>query len=107
GERQQFTHLVDVLPTLLEAAKLTAPSSLNGVKQQPFDGVSFAYSFNQPVAPSRHHLQYFEVTGHAALYKDGWLAASPLKFGGPRDAPPPALDPQWELYDLSHDSSQT
>ena len=107
GERQQFTHLVDVLPTILEAGKLTAPDSVNGVKQQPFDGVSFAYSFDQPMAPSRHHTQYFEVAGNAALYQDGWLAASPVKFGGPPGGPPPALEPQWELYDLRHDSSQT
>jgi arylsulfatase len=107
GEREQFTHLVDVLPTILDAAKLTAPESVNGVKQQPFDGVSFTYSFDQPTAPSRHHTQYFETAGSAALYKDGWLAASPVKFGGPPGTPPPALDPQWELYDLKNDSSQT
>jgi arylsulfatase A-like enzyme len=107
GERRQFTHLVDILPTIIEAAHLTAPASINGVKQEPFDGGSFAYSFDAPEAPSRHRLQYFEVAGSAALYKDGWLAASPVKFGGPRGAQPPALDPQWELYDLHHDSSQT
>ncbi|MDB5726206.1 MAG: hypothetical protein JWQ16_2960 [Novosphingobium sp.] len=106
GERRQFTHLVDVLPTILETVKLTAPDSVGGVRQQPFDGVSFAYSFDDPKAPSRHHTQYFETLGNAALYQDGWLAASPVKFGGARGTPP-ALDPQWELYDLVHDSSQT
>jgi arylsulfatase len=107
GERRQFTHLVDVLPTILDAAKLTPPASLVGVRQQSLDGVSFAYSFDRPTAPARHHTQYFETAGNAALYDDGWLAASPIKFGGPAGAPPPALHPQWQLYDLAHDSGQT
>ncbi len=107
GDRDQFTHLVDVLPTVLEAARLPAPREIGGVRQQPFDGVSFTYSFDKPQAPARHRTQYFEVGGHAALYQDGWLAASPVKFGGPPGAPPPALDPQWQLYDLRNDSSQT
>lgn len=106
GEQGQFTHLVDVLPTILDAARLTAPDTIGGVSQQPFDGVSFAYSFDRPDAPSRHRSQYFETLGNAAFYQDGWLAASPVKFGGPRGVPA-ALDPQWELYDLNHDSSQT
>jgi arylsulfatase len=105
GERRQFTHLVDVLPTILELAKVTPPAVVNGVKQQPFDGISFAYSIDHPEAPSRHRTQYFEVAGHAALYQDGWLAASPLKGFG--QGPAPALDPQWDLYDLTTDSSQT
>lgn len=107
GERNQFAHLADVLPTVLEAAKLHAPSVVNGVRQQPFDGMSFAYSFDRPDAPSRHRTQYFEVGGNAALYQDGWLAASPVRMGGPSDAPAPALDQQWQLYDLHNDSSQT
>jgi arylsulfatase len=106
GERSQFTHLVDVLPTILELTKAKAPAIVNGVRQQPFDGVSFAYSFDHPDGPSEHRVQYFEVAGHAALYKDGWLAASPLK-GFASGASAPALDAHWELYDLHTDSSQT
>lgn len=107
GSRRQFTHLVDVLPTILEAARIPMPSSVSGVAQQPLDGVSFAFSFDKPGAPARHHTQYFEVGGNAALYQDGWLAASPVRIGDARGLPVPALDPQWQLYDLRTDSSQT
>lgn len=107
GDRGQFTHLVDVVPTLLEAAKVPIPSVIDGVRQQRFDGVSFAYSFGSPDAPERHRTQYFEVGGNAALYRDGWLAASPVGMGGAPGATLPALDPQWELFDLRSDPSQT
>ncbi|MFT3967705.1 MAG: arylsulfatase, partial [Sphingobium sp.] len=107
GVRQQFTHLVDVVPTLLELGGLARPASIDGVVQKPLDGVSFAYSLRRPDAPGRHHVQYFEIAGTAALYRDGWLAATPVRT---RNAGGEASDPQkgpWQLYDLAADPSQT
>lgn len=104
GVRTQFTHLVDITPTILDAAGIKPPASLNGVAQSALDGVSFTYSFDHPAAPSRHRTQYFEIMGNAALYQDGWMAASPVV---PFGSPPAATAPQWQLYDLRADSSQT
>lgn len=102
GVRGQFTAVNDVMPTILEATRVSAPATLNGVAQLPLDGTSFAYSFVQPKAEDRHRLQYFEMMGHAALYKDGWLAASRIRPDGRPDIGAP-----WELYDLRSDFSQT
>ena len=86
GLRSQFVDVTDVMPTILEAAGVPAPDSLAGVAQKPFDGVSFAYSFTQPKAPSRHRTQYFEVFGNAAIYHDGWLLAEAVKVDPRFDA---------------------
>jgi arylsulfatase len=102
GVRGQFTDVNDVMPTILEATGVAMPEALNGVTQQPVDGISFAYSFGQPKAEERHRLQYFEMMGHAALYKDGWLAASQVRPDGRAD-----MGALWELYDLGRDFSQT
>jgi arylsulfatase len=116
GLRSQFTHVIDVAPTLLELAGIPAPSSVNGIVQVPMHGVSFAYSFDDARAPSRHAQQYFEILGNRALYKDGWLYSCRL------DRVPWVLDPKtmarfapdvWnpdkdrcELYHLEDDYSQ-
>ncbi|HEX7854550.1 MAG TPA: arylsulfatase [Sphingobium sp.] len=102
GLRGQFADLTDVAPTIIEATGVPLPQKLNGVEQQPLDGVSFAYSFTQPKAEERHRLKYFEIMGHAALYKDGWFAASRLLPDSRAD-----LNSPWELYDLKSDFSQT
>lgn len=107
GVRPQFTHLVDIMPTILEASGIKAPANFAGVAQQPIDGVSFEYSFASGRAPARHHEQYFEMFGNAALYKDGWLLASPVLPPAKPGAPRPEFGKLWELYDLNHDSSQT
>lgn len=107
GMRRQFTHLVDVMPTILDAAGIAPPESVNGVKQQPFDGISFTYSFADSKAPERHRKQYFEIFGNAALYQDGWFVASPIYPMGLAGNPTPADAEKWELYDLRTDSSQT
>jgi arylsulfatase len=70
GIRSQFTDVTDIMPTVLDAAGISPPVMLNGVAQQPFDGTSVAYSFDHPEAPERHTIQYFEIFGNAALYKD-------------------------------------
>lgn len=107
GIRTQFTHLTDIMPTVLDAAGIAMPGSMNGVPQQPLDGVSLAYSFADPKAPERHRRQYFEVFGNAALYDDGWLIASPVLAIGRIGGEAAASAPKWQLYDLKHDSSQT
>jgi arylsulfatase len=106
GVRPQFTHLVDVMPTVLELAGIAPPASLDGVPQQPFDGVSFAYSLADAKVPEKPRTQYFEIFGNAALYQDGWLIASPVQPLG-RPGAAPAVAEKWELYDLRNDSSQT
>ena len=74
--RSQFSHVIDVAPTVLEAAKLPQPKTVNGVAQRPMDGVSMLYSVDDAAAKDRHTTQYFEMFGNRAIYKDGWVAAT-------------------------------
>lgn len=106
GVRNQFTHLTDVAPTLLELGGLKKPATINGVTQKPFDGVSFAYSLHHAEAPAQHRVQYFEIAGTASLYKDGWLAATPVRSRNSGAAGDPQKG-EWQLYDLAADPSQT
>lgn len=107
GIRNQFTDVSDIMPTILEATGVKAPENLNGVAQQPLDGVSFAYSFTQPKAPARRRTRYFEVFGNAAIYRDGWLLAQRVKNDPRMGAAQPDPSPAWQLYDLTRDFSQT
>src|SRR5262249_54494910 len=82
GIRNQFHHLIDIVPTLLEVTGIPAPVMVDGVSQKPIEGVSMAYTFDKANAgaPSRHHTQYFEMGGVQGLYHDGWmLSAVPLR----------------------------
>ena len=78
GLREQFVHVIDVVPTILEAAGIRAPEMVDGIKQKPIEGTSFAYTFDakNAKAPSRHTTQYFEMMGQWALYKDGWMLST-------------------------------
>ena len=76
--RTQFTHVVDVVPTILEVAGIPAPSTVDGVAQEPMDGTSFAYTFDDPDAAEQHTVQYFEMYGSRAIYSDGWWACTKL-----------------------------
>ena len=105
----QFHDIADIAPTLYEAAGITPPVRVNGVDQMPMDGISMVYSFKDSAAPSRRTHQIFELQGNAALYADGWWANSkptraPWDFAGPGGLP---TEGRWELYDLSHDFSQS
>jgi arylsulfatase A-like enzyme len=108
GVRFQFHHVIDIVPTIVEATGIPFPTVLNGVKQKPLEGVSMVYSFDNANAPSKHHTQYFELVGNRAIYNDGWVAATtPLRlpwttFG----ASPNPDDFKWELYHVSEDFSE-
>ncbi len=103
--RSQFHHVIDVAPTVLEAASLPEPKSVNGTAQAPIEGVSMMYTFDAPKAESRHKIQYFEMFGNRAIYADGWFAGTlhraPWEMA-PRRA---LLDDIWELYDTRNDFS--
>jgi arylsulfatase A-like enzyme len=109
GIRTQFHHVIDIAPTILEAAKLPQPTELNGVKQKPIEGVSMLYSFNDPKAKGTRPIQYFEMFGNRALYKDGWIATArhgrlPWETMG---ASTGDFDHDtWELYNLAEDFSE-
>ena len=113
GLREQFMHVIDVVPTILEAAGIKAPEMVDGIKQAPIEGTSFAYTFDAKNAkePSRHKTQYFEMMGQWALYHDGWLLSTevnraPWQAFGPAN-PDPLNNQKLELYDLNKDFSQS
>jgi len=106
--RTQFHHVIDVAPTVLEAAGLPAPTFVNGVMQEPLHGVSMAYSFDNAKAAERHETQYFEMVCNRGIYHRGWTAVTrhgnlPWVVVG---AQPPLSDDVWELYDTTKDWSQ-
>ena len=104
--RSQFTHVVDVAPTVLEAAKLPQPKMVNGIEQRPMDGVSMLYSVDDAKAKDRHTTQYFEMFGNRAIYKDGWVAATRHSIPWLVVPLPPVKDDVWELYHVDEDFSQ-
>jgi len=112
GIRTQFHHVIDIVPTLLEATGIKAPTVVNGIPQKPIEGVSMAYTFDKAnaKAPSKRKTQYFEIFGNRAIYHDGWVAATtpptpPWVMGGP--ANPELGDYHWELYNIDKDYSQS
>jgi arylsulfatase A-like enzyme len=106
--RSQFHHVIDVAPTVLEAAGLPAPQFVNGVQQHAIEGVSMAYSFNDAKAAERHETQYFEMFGNRGIYHKGWTAVTrhktPWLLVG--ETVPALDDDVWELYDTTNDWSQ-
>ena len=111
GIRSQFHHVIDIVPTILEATGIKAPDVVNGIKQKPIEGVSMVYTFDKANAnaPSKHLTQYFEMVGNRAIYHDGWIASTTppsapwlLATGKLTDV----NDYNWELYNLNEDYSQ-
>ncbi|MFD0981849.1 MULTISPECIES: arylsulfatase [Tropicimonas] len=113
GRRDQFMHVIDVVPTILEVAGIKQPETVDGIKQSPIEGTSFAYTFDNTNAdePSRHTTQYFEMMGQWALYHDGWLLSTEVNrmpWETPGTPNPDPLNNQvLELYDLTTDMNQS
>jgi arylsulfatase len=109
GLREQFHHVIDLVPTIYELVGIEAPTHVNGIEQMPIHGTSMAYSFDNASAPSTHTTQYFEILGNRAIYHEGWMAScfhgrlpwirlQGLDFDGPQEV--------WELYNIREDFSQ-
>ena len=110
GIRTQFSHVIDIVPTILEATGIKAPEMVNGIPQKPIEGVSMAYTFDKANgnAPSKHATQYFEMVGNRAIYHDGWVACTtppvaPWLLGAKM---PELGDYHWELYNIAKDFSE-
>ncbi len=112
GIRSQFHHMIDIVPTILEAVGVQAPSMVNGIAQKPIEGVSMAYTWDKAnaTAPSTRTTQYFEMFGNRAIYHDGWIAAttppSPPWLLGLTKMPDVINGYKWELYNIADDYSE-
>ena len=103
--RNQFTHCIDVAPTVLEAAGIPEPNTVHGVTQRPMEGTSMAYTFDDAKAEERHTTQYFEMVGNRAIYHLGWTAVA--KHKDPWAGSAHGLDDDvWELYHVDEDWTQ-
>jgi arylsulfatase len=112
GIRRQFHHVIDIVPTILEATRIAAPETVDGIRQHPIEGVSMVYTWDKSnaQAPTRHGTQYFEMLGNRAIYHEGWVAATtpatlPWELS---NAPPPDVITgyKWELYNVAEDPTQ-
>ena len=106
GIRTQFSHVIDVAPTILEAIGLPEPKVVNGTPQIPMEGTSLVYSFEDAAAKERHTTQYFEIAGNRAIYHEGWFARTIHR--APWEAKPRRTlqdDSAWQLYDVRSDFS--
>jgi hypothetical protein len=113
GIRTQFHHMIDIVPTLLEATGIQAPVMVNGIAQKPIEGVSMAYTWDKEnaKAPSKRETQYFEMFGNRAIYHDGWIAATtppapPWELGLTKLPSDVVNGYQWELYHIAEDYSE-
>jgi arylsulfatase len=105
--RSQFAHVVDIAPTVLEAAGIPEPKTVNGVAQAPMEGVSMVYTFDDAKAAGRHKTQYFEMAGNRAIYSDGWVAATVHKAPWEMKPRRPLAEDVWELYNVDEDFSES
>jgi len=103
--RSQWHHVIDIAPTILEAAGLPEPKSVNGTPQTPIQGVSMVYSFGNGKAPSTHKTQYFEIFGNRGVYSDGWLAHTVHRAAWEMKPRHVLLEDPWELYHVDADFS--
>jgi hypothetical protein len=112
GIRRQFSHVIDIVPTILEAARIPAPDEIDGIKQRPIEGTSMVYTWDKANAdaPTRHTTQYFEMLGNRAIYHDGWIAATtpvtlPWELSS-APAPDVITGYNWELYNVKEDPTE-
>jgi arylsulfatase len=112
GIRHQFHHIIDIVPTILEATGVSAPETVNGIPQRPVEGVSMVYTWDKANAnaPTRHTTQYFEMMGNRGIYHDGWMAVTTpvtIPWELSTKSPPDVIDGyKWELYNLKEDVTQ-
>ncbi len=112
GIRRQFHHVIDIVPTILEATGIPAPDTINGIKQKPIEGTSMAYTWDKAnaSAPTKHTTQYFEMLGNRAIYHDGWVACTtPVTLPwvlSSKPAPDVITGYKWELYNVMEDPTQ-
>ncbi len=112
GIRRQFHHVIDIVPTILEATGIPAPDTIKGIKQRPIEGVSMVYTLDKKNAdaPTRHTTQYFEMLGNRAIYQDGWMAVTTpanLPWELSTATPPDVITGyKWELYNLNEDVTE-
>ena len=107
GLRSQFSHVIDIAPTVLEAAGLPEPKSVNGVVQTPLEGASLVYAFNDANASERHKVQYFEMFGNRGIYNEGWFARTIHRAPWQTQNLPPLTADKWELYNAKNDFALT
>ena len=107
--RTQWHHVIDIVPTIYEGARVTAPSSVDGVDQKPIEGVSMVYTFDHKDAPSTRTMQYFGMLGNRGVYHNGWIACT-TQANPPWEGGAPDVDPitgyKWELYDVTKDPTE-
>jgi arylsulfatase len=101
--RTQFGHVIDIAPTIYELSSIPSPKMVNGIAQDPIEGTSLAYSFNDAKAPEKHTLQYFEMFGNRAIYQDGWYARTTHRAPWAFKAAHPLAEDEWELYNTLED----
>jgi len=112
GIRRQFHHLIDIVPTILEATRIPAPDMIDGIRQHPIEGVSMVYTWDKANAdaPTRHTTQYFEMLGNRAIYHEGWVAATTpatIPWELSSKTPPDVITGyNWELYNVKEDPTQ-
>lgn len=103
--RSQFGHVIDIAPTVFELAKVPAPKMVNGIEQDPIEGTSLAYTFNDATAAEQHKVQYFEMFGNRALYQDGWYARTIHRPAWKQKPDNTLQEDKWELYNTLEDFS--
>lgn len=103
--RSQFGHVIDIAPTVYEAAHIPAPGTVNGIAQDPIEGKSLLYTFKSATEPEKHTLQYFEMFGNRGIYQDGWYARTTHRAAWVQKAAHPLSEDVWELYNTNEDFS--
>ena len=103
--QSQFSHVIDIAPTIYEITQIPAPKMVNGIEQDPIEGTSLAYTFKNASAAEKHTVQYFEMFGNRGVYKDGWLARTIHRAAWIPKPPFPLAESIWELYNTTEDFS--